>query len=161
MRSLFLASVLALLGNAAAAATNATVAFDSGKFLLADRSTAAQIYVDGNDWKGVIRVANNLGLDFGRVTGRNGSVVVQNGTLAVNSSTMVLNRRAGSGAIIAGTIGKSALIDGLVRAGKIDVAATKGKWEAYISQVVSSPIPGVDEAIVIAGQFLFPTAPTI
>ncbi len=33
--------------------------------------------------------------------------------------------------VIAGTIGKSAVIDALVAAGKLDVAATEGKWEAF------------------------------
>ena len=54
--------------------------------------------------------------------------------------------------VIAGTIGKSAVIDALVAAGKLDVAATKGKWEAFTSQVVNDPVPGTARALVIAGS---------
>jgi hypothetical protein len=35
---------------------------------------------------------------------------------------------------------------------KIDVAAIKGKWESYFTQVVPNPLPGVDSALVICGS---------
>lgn len=54
-------------------------------------------------------------------------------------------------AIIIGTIGKSKLIDDLVKRKKIDVEKTKGQWEAFQSSVVSKPFPGIDNALVIAG----------
>jgi hypothetical protein len=56
------------------------------------------------------------------------------------------------GAIIAGTLGKSSIIDRLVAEGKLDVAAIEGAWEAYVSTTVSDPIPGVAEAMVVAGK---------
>ena len=56
--------------------------------------------------------------------------------------------------IIAGTIGKSDVIDQLVASKKINVDAIKGKWESFISEVITSPIPGVDRALVIAGSDL-------
>ena len=56
------------------------------------------------------------------------------------------------GAIIAGTSGKSAIIDGLVNQGKIDAGGIKGEWEAFKSQIVRSPMHGVDQALVIAGM---------
>ncbi len=51
-----------------------------------------------------------------------------------------------------GTIGHSALIDGLVRAGKLDVKPITGKWESYTISTVKDPMPGVSAALVIAGS---------
>jgi hypothetical protein len=56
------------------------------------------------------------------------------------------------GAIIAGTIGHSAIIDRLVREGKVDVSEIEGKWESYTSTVVDDPVQGVSQAVVIAGK---------
>ena len=54
--------------------------------------------------------------------------------------------------ILIGTVGKSPLIDQLVRAGKIDVSGIRGKWESFFLQTVANPLPGVDSALVIAGS---------
>jgi len=53
--------------------------------------------------------------------------------------------------IIAGTIGKSSVIKSLVASGKLDIEDVVGKWEAFVSVVVNNPLPGVDQALVIAG----------
>src|SRR5205085_10787207 len=50
------------------------------------------------------------------------------------------------------TVGRSPLIDGLVRERKLDVSAIAGKWESFILQTVLSPIPGVARAVIIAGS---------
>ena len=54
--------------------------------------------------------------------------------------------------VLIGTIGKSAVIDRLVREGKIDVSPIDGKWESFQIQVVPEPLPGVANALVIAGS---------
>lgn len=54
--------------------------------------------------------------------------------------------------IIAGTIGSSDIINQLVSSKSIDVSSIGGHWESYLSQVVKSPLPGVDSALVIAGS---------
>jgi Glycosyl hydrolase family 115 len=54
--------------------------------------------------------------------------------------------------IIAGTVGKSDVINSLISSGKLDVSAIQGNWESFISQVIKSPLPGVDQALVIAGS---------
>ncbi|MFD1539902.1 hypothetical protein [Nonomuraea guangzhouensis] len=54
--------------------------------------------------------------------------------------------------VLVGTIGRSALIDGLVTAGKLDVAAIRGKWETSLQQVVENPMAGVSRALVIVGS---------
>ncbi|KAF2456534.1 hypothetical protein BDY21DRAFT_347479 [Lineolata rhizophorae] len=62
-------------------------------------------------------------------------------------------RNASRGAtVIAGTVGMSGLIDGLVEEGKLDVSAIEGEWEAFTSAVVEAPTDGVDRALVIAGS---------
>ena len=110
----------------------------SGAFPLA-AGNLAEIVVDTNDWPGVIRAANDLGADVNRVTGR--SPAIRN---ALNSDSKNL--------VIVGTIGKSSLIDRLVREKKIDLAGTAGKWESFFLQVVREPFPGIDSALVICGS---------
>lgn len=54
--------------------------------------------------------------------------------------------------IIAGTIGKSDVINSMISSGKLDVSSITGQWESFISEVVDSPVPGVDKAMGIAGS---------
>jgi len=109
-----------------------------GGFPIVDAKTNAAIYVDSQDWPGVLRVANDLAKDIAAITGKTPQVV---------SGDKVTNRNV----IIIGTVGKSRLIDQLVAAKKIDVADIKGKWEASFTQVVPKPMRGVDSALVICG----------
>lgn len=53
--------------------------------------------------------------------------------------------------ILAGTIGNSTLIDGLIAANKLNTTAIAGQWEAFTTQLVASPAPGIAQALVIAG----------
>ncbi|KAK7892333.1 hypothetical protein LTR67_007429 [Exophiala xenobiotica] len=114
----------------------------AGALLLADGNTAPTILVSNDEWAGVRRAAGDLAQDVGQVTGVNGTVTSFNSSITTNSSSLV---------VIAGTIGKSSLISQLVQQGKINVDATRGQWEAYQIQVVSSPINGIQSAVVIAG----------
>ncbi len=100
---------------------------------------AAPIYVDAEDWAGVVRAAGDLRDDVQRVTGSTPAVMSQTGAL-------------GADAILVGTLGKSRVIDELARAGKIDAARIAGKWESFLIQVVPKPLPGVANALVIAGS---------
>ena len=54
--------------------------------------------------------------------------------------------------VIAGTLGKSPIIDKLVSEGKISTKDIAGKWETFVIQVVKKPLPGVREALVITGS---------
>ena len=54
--------------------------------------------------------------------------------------------------IIIGTLGKSRIIDDLVKAGKIDTSQIAGKWESFFLQVVPNPLPDVSSGLVIAGS---------
>jgi hypothetical protein len=110
-----------------------------GAFAIAQNKTTASIYVDPADWPGVIRAARDLDLDVERVTG-----------IRPDVAASVKDLRGP--AILIGTVGKSPLIDQLVKAGKIDVTPIKSKWESFFAQVVSQPLPGVPSALVIAGS---------
>jgi len=55
-------------------------------------------------------------------------------------------------AIIVATLGKSSLVDNLVKAGTINAGAIAGKWESFVITTVEHPFPGVDQALVIAGS---------
>jgi hypothetical protein len=79
-----------------------TATAQTDKFCIAKDGKAATIVVDNNDWKGVLRAANNLGDDVRKVSGTAAAVV---------ESAAAPQQ---SGAIIAGTIGKSRAIDRLM-----------------------------------------------
>jgi hypothetical protein len=136
-----LALALCVANGALALTTNSFVNEQpsEGSFCLFAEGRAASIFVDTNDWPGVVRVVADLQMDIRRVSQTEPAVTHQ-------------LSRLGTNAILIGTIGRSSVIDELVREGRIDVARVAGKWEASLIQVVSQPLPGVDSALVIAGS---------
>ncbi|HLP16223.1 MAG TPA: glycosyl hydrolase 115 family protein, partial [Bacteroidota bacterium] len=54
--------------------------------------------------------------------------------------------------VIAGTIGRSELIDSLIRSGKFCVDQVAGRWESFQIEVIDQPFPNIDKALVIAGS---------
>ena len=100
-------------------------------FCIAKDGKAATIVVDGQDWKGVIRAANDLADDVRKVCGT--TCKISNGTTA------------GKGSIVVGTIGKSRVIEKLVMQKKLDVNKVKGCWESFVIDVV-------DGKLVVAGS---------
>jgi hypothetical protein len=224
----FLPLSLSLLSSVLALGQNATVTLTSGSGLLqlAGKGINGQILLSANDWWGVIRAAEDLAGDFGKVTGTNltlgnfvsgqsstanvtkrdgqwkwdgkgpkdgphhgehgsgsGTTVLYtynpptndiNVSLKLDSKitfesnnekytvdpaqnftgpTLLTNSKSKT-VIIAGTIGKSDVINALVASGKLDVKSIQDRWESFISQVITSPLPGVDKALVIAGSDL-------
>jgi hypothetical protein len=113
--------------------------YKEGYFRLAEKGTAADIYVDLQDWPGVIRAAGDLAADVNRVTGSTPKITNNKKDLAKN-------------AVIIGTIGKSPIIDRLIKDGIIDVKQVKGRWESTVTAVVAKPVKGVENALVIAGS---------
>ena len=112
---------------------------DRGSFSIVQGGVAAAIGVDTNDFAGVVRAAADLQADIARVTGRTPAITRPETGLGTN-------------AILVGTIGRSRIIDQLVRDRKIDVSAIAGKWESFLIQVVPHPLPGVENALVIVGS---------
>ena len=143
---------------------NSTINFNGQGLCLAEGGSSVQIYVEPSDWPAVLRVADDLAVDFGKVTGVNGSVsLLKDGSKPSLNASMIFNVTGKSGfgengggkkggAIIAGTIGNSTIIDRLIRQKKIDVSQIEGTWEAYVSTVVQNPMPGVSQAVVVAGE---------
>lgn len=124
------------------------VAKDSaGAFPLVAAGQAAPLQVAADDWPGVLRAAGDLQADVERVTGRKPALA------AVPAGPPAGDWGAGvPAAVLIGTVGRSSLIDGLVAAGKLEVAPIRGKWEAFVIEVVERPLPHVDRALVIAGS---------
>ncbi|MEK7780334.1 MAG: glycosyl hydrolase 115 family protein [Verrucomicrobiota bacterium] len=139
--TLILVATLCLADSALALTTNSFVSAkrSSDSFPIVAKGKAASIFVDVSDWPGVVRVAKDLQTDIGRVSGASAALTHDTATL-------------GKQTILVGTIGRSAMIDRLVREKKIDVSDVAGKWEATLIQVVKQPLPGVESALVIAGS---------
>ncbi len=114
-------------------------AFHPGDFKIVAQNTAASLFVDSKDHAGVVRAVSDLQKDIERVTNCTASITHD-------------GKNLGSNTIIIGTLGKSEIIDRLVRDRKIDVTQITGKWESFLIQVVSKPLPGVASALVIAGS---------
>ncbi|MFA7486266.1 MAG: glycosyl hydrolase, partial [Phycisphaerae bacterium] len=110
-----------------------------GSFRLAEKEHLADILADSQDYKGVLRAADDLKEDINRVA---------------KNTPKLLNDKAdvGEDVIIIGTIGKSRFIDELVRNGKVDVSPISGKWESFIIQVVPEPMEGIKSGLVIVGS---------
>jgi len=83
---------------------------EPGAIPLASGGAATPVFVDANDWPGVIRAARDFQADVERVTGVRPAFSHQ------------LPSRCPA-AVIVGTLGRSALVDELARSGKID-----GDW---------------------------------
>lgn len=108
-------------------------------FPLTKSSLTIPLYIDPAEDPGILRAADNLKQDISAVTGQ---------TPSLHKNTTP----AGERNVFIGTIGKSKLIDGLIREGKIEEQELKGKREKFLIQTVANPLPGVKEALVIAGS---------
>ena len=110
-----------------------------GRLTLSAGGRSAPLVAGAQDYPGVIRAVRDLRLDVGRVTGH--EPVMWLDTLPPALELVVV-----------GTLGRNPLIDGLVRAGRVDTAGISGRWEAFVLQTVEHPWPGVERALVIAGS---------
>ncbi len=108
-------------------------------FPLVDHGSAAPLLVSDSDWAGVIRATGDLSHDIERVSGVQPAIL--------HRSAHLHERHA----VIIGTIGKSALIDEMIRRHKLDVTGIAGHWESAVTTIVDHPMRGVSRALVIAG----------
>src|ERR1700761_7404202 len=88
-----------------------------GGFVLYTSGKAAPLVVSDADWPGVVRAVGDLSADVGRVTGHAATGLKDAGAAK------------GQDIVLIGTIGKSPLIDALVKTKKLDVSVIAGKWE--------------------------------
>ena len=105
-------------------------------FSIVHAKQAAPIYVDLNDYPGVVRAVGDLQADVLKVTGLLPAVI----------------RDVAPQIIVIGTLGRSALLDRIVSEKKLDVTSIAGKWESFLIESVSEPLPGVSRALLIAGS---------
>ncbi len=108
-------------------------------FILASNGIAGAIFIESSDDPAVRRAAGDLAEDFARVTGAKPEIEND----FPNTEKI---------SILAGTIGKSEIIDRLVAEGKLATNGVSGAWESYVLQVINNPAPGVARALVIAGS---------
>lgn len=108
-------------------------------FALVASSKAAPLYVDANDYPGVLRAARDLQADIERVTG-------------IQPRLETAEAFSRSDCVIIGTLGRSKLIDRLEKEGKLDLSIIRDRWESSLTQVVEQPWPGVSQALVIVGS---------
>ncbi len=107
-------------------------------FPVVARGKTTELWHDAADYKGVIRAIGDLQADVERVTDRKPMIDT--------------NKTASTKPIIIGTLGHSSLIDALIANGKLDDSDLKGKWESFVIATVDDPVPGVEQALVIAGS---------
>lgn len=110
-----------------------------GYFVIRAANTQARLLMNTDDHIGVRLAVENLQNDLLQLTGVKPSLSFDR----IPDSKSV---------ILAGTLGKSALIDDLVKRKLIDVQSLKGKWETFQTQTVDHPFPGVEQALVIVGS---------
>ncbi len=110
-----------------------------GKFTLSQSGKSAPLYVSSQDHPGVIRVLKHLQADIGRVT--NAQPIISIDTIPASKEI-----------VLVGTLGKSPLLDKLVKDKKLDVKGIEGKWETFLIQIIEQPLPNVDRALIITGS---------
>ncbi|MGE5795940.1 MAG: glycosyl hydrolase 115 family protein [Ignavibacteria bacterium] len=112
---------------------------EPGSFTLSESGKSAPLLVSSDDYPGVIRVLKNFKADIGKVTNAEP-------LLSIDSIPRLKE------IVFAGTIGKSKLIDKLIRENKLDVEGIAGKWETFLIQVIEKPFDNIDRALIIAGS---------
>ncbi len=108
------------------------------EFTIVDDNTLTPILIDKKDAKVVEIASNILAGDVFKISNKKIEILTKN----PNQSNV----------IIAGTIGKNKLIEGLISNGKISVLEIKDSWERYMIQVLNNPIKGIDKALVVVGS---------
>jgi hypothetical protein len=134
--------VLAFVSTAQADSPDQTWIHDryiKGDFILVRGGDTADLLVSTDDFKVVQIAAREFAGDVERVTGKRPRLVSE-------------PSKASRYSVIIGTLGKSPLIDSLVRAGKLDVEQLRGKWESFVVATVSHPLPNIEMGLVIAGS---------
>jgi hypothetical protein len=110
-----------------------------GKFTLVEDGMPAGILVSDSEHTGVLKIAELFRKDLSYVSGQQAKLSIGNTAEASNL-------------IIAGTVGKSELINRLVQERKLNVSGLHGKFEQFIIIPVRNPMKGVANALIIAGS---------
>ncbi len=119
--------------------TRSFISYGKGSFAIYSSEKPVPLLVSSDDWPGVTRAFRDLQSDIFKVTSSKPKLY---------SDVIPRSREI----IIAGTIGKSRLIDKLIEKRKIDIKDIKGKWETFAIQLVDKPFRGVKKALIITGS---------
>ncbi|MEN6588262.1 MAG: glycosyl hydrolase 115 family protein [Proteiniphilum sp.] len=106
-------------------------------FPLVEKTKSVPFLIDTLEDKGVLRAIRNLQSDVEKVTG---------------ITPEIIHQAAAPKILIIGSIENSRWIRQLIKNGKRDGSDLRGKREKYIITTVQNPLPGVKEALVIAGS---------
>jgi hypothetical protein len=108
-------------------------------FPLAENGQLPTLVMCTDDYQGINRVLGYFKTDLKNVTGVETNIIL--GSIPAEKYI-----------ILAGTIGKSKLIDQLIKTNKINVDDVEGRWENSLIVVVDQPFDGVEKALVIVGS---------
>lgn len=103
---------------------------------------ASTVYVDENDFKVVEIAAGMLSDDIGRVTGKKTESIVTDSHRKISADA----------AVVAGTLGQSALVEWIVKRNGIDVSSIEGKWETFLIATTRHPKYGTPVLAVIGSD---------
>ncbi len=106
---------------------------------LAEGKKVLSFVIEESAFEGVKRVAAKVAKDVEKVSGALPDILTSADC-------------AGEQLVLCATLGKSALLDALVEAGKIDVSKVSGKREVFALRIVEEPFAGVEKALVILGS---------
>lgn len=121
-----------------AAPVNACASPDASALRLIVGARPAAVVVDASADPAIRSAAQGLAGDLARVAG---------GPAAEPRTTLP----ASGDVVLIGELGRSPLIDRLVKAGRVSTSSVAGRWEAYRQIVVDRPFPGIARALVILG----------
>lgn len=110
-----------------------------GSFPLIRSGQPVAVYVDSGADTAVRHAADDFQADLKRVSGKPAAMISDISTVK-------------GPVVIIGVIGQSPVIDKLAVDRKINVDNVRGQWEAYTQTVVDNPMPGIKQALVIAGS---------
>jgi hypothetical protein len=119
--------------------TESFISSEKGILTIFSSAKQAPLLAGSDEWPGVLRAFKDLQSDISKVTS--------------SLPDLYTDKIPGAEEIIlVGTIGRSKLIDELVKKKKLNVDGIAGKWETFVIQVVKRPFRGVRKALVIAGS---------
>ena len=111
-----LALAVLLLGGTQVSASEVTFSPRTGAMAIIEDGRSVPVLIAADEHESVLRAAGDLRADLGRVAG--------------SEPVLLHSASAAPTVILVGTLGESALVDRLVREGKLDPSGLAGEWEA-------------------------------
>lgn len=138
MRNLLFYLMILMCSTASGAGIDVSDRAIKGSFPIVGKDQFAEIIVSDGSPQVIRKAAELFSDDVWRVTGKRLDIKG-----SVSSKTFP---------IIVGVLGESPVIDKLAKAGKINTKDIVGRWEKYGISVVSNPMNGISQALVVYGS---------